>query len=485
MHAAEPIVELLLTLGLILLALSSLNLLSLTFARLLLPPRPVATRLSAGAPRPKVLVQLPLYNEGALIERLLDAVVAMDWPQERLQIQVLDDSTDAASLALSRGAVDRLREAGYEISLQHRVQRKAFKAGALAAGLERSDAPFVAIFDADFLPPRDFLVRTVGTLLAQSHLAYVQTRWAHINREESLLTRIQARLLDSHFQVEQEARWRLGLHVPFNGTCGVWRRAAIEDAGGWQGDTLTEDLDLSLRARLRGWRAAYLVDLHVPGLLPVSVRAWRTQQFRWTKGFAQCFIKLMPSVWASSALPLWQKLMISLQLGQPLVFVVGVSCLLLGLPFIAGAAVAGEAMASVALLTSALGFGAPISFLTLAGPNPGWRFAAVEVLGALILTTGLLLSNARGGLEALIGRRSAFVRTPKGRSVLGARSLTLRHGLWELAAGLGLLGFALVEEPVAVIYLMTVIGGLLGVGVLQFLDGREWRARPGRLGGFF
>ena len=156
-----------------------------------------------------------------------------------------------------------------------------------------------------------------------------------------MLTGAQSRLLDGHFRVEQEARWRLGLPVPFNGTCGVWRRAAIADAGGWQGDTLTEDLDLSLRARLRGWRAAYLLDLEVPGSLPTSVPAWRAQQFRWTKGFAQCALKLTPLIWQSPALPLWQKVLVTLQMGQPLAYVVGVTCTLLGLPFIAGAATAG------------------------------------------------------------------------------------------------------------------------------------------------
>jgi cellulose synthase/poly-beta-1,6-N-acetylglucosamine synthase-like glycosyltransferase len=472
MLAAEPIVELLLTLGLILLAISSLNLLGLMFARLLMPARRLVARPLVRAQLPPVLVQLPLFNEGELVDRVLTSVMALDWPRDRLQIQVLDDSTDGFSLSLSQQAVAKLRREGVQIELLHRIKRTAFKAGALAAGLERSDAPFVAIFDADFTPPPDFLQKTVGALVAQPDLAYVQARWAHINRDDSLLTRTQARLLDAHFRVEQEARWRLGLPVPFNGTCGVWQRQAIEDAGGWQGDTLTEDLDLSLRARLRGWRSGYLRDLPVPGVLPVSPRAWRTQQFRWTKGFVQCFVKLMPSIWASPALPRWQKLMISLQLGQPLAFLVGATCLVLGLPFIAGAAVAGEVMGMVAIMTSILGFTAPISFLTSAGTGSGFRATATEVLGALFLTTGLLLSNARGGLEALLGFRSPFVRTPKGAVTAGPRTALWPNGLLELSAGLGLLGFVLFEEPAAVFYLVMVIGGLLGVGTLQFLDGR-------------
>lgn len=471
MLAVEPSVELLLTLGLVILAIFSLNLVVLTLIRLLAPKRPITVGVMPDDELPPVLVQLPLYNEGELVERILEATMALDWPKDRLEIQVLDDSTDG-SLELSQRAVAALRREGVQIELLHRVQRTAFKAGALAAGLERSEAPYVAIFDADFMPPPDFLRKTVGVLEADSRMAYVQARWDHLNREESLLTRVQARLLDSHFCVEQEARWRLGLPVPFNGTCGLWRRAAIADAGGWDGDTLTEDLDLSLRAGLRGWRSGYMMDLRVPGVLPVSARAWRVQQFRWTKGFVQCFVKLMPQVWGSTRLPIWQKVMISLQIGQPMAFVVGVGSLLLGLPFMAGAAVSGELLGRVAVVTSVLGFVAPISFLTLAGRRGGPRRTAVEVLGALVFTSGLLLSNARGGLEALLGYRTEFVRTPKQRDASRAsRRLRWQSGLIELGAGLGLLGFVLVEQPFAVIYLAMLIGGLVGVGAMQVLDG--------------
>ncbi len=480
MLAAETIVELLLSLGLILLALSSLNLLVLVLMRYLMPSRRLsATAPGASQPWPSVLVQIPLFNEGQLVERVLDAVTDLDWPSDRLWIQVLDDSNDRTSLDLSQRAVAKLRRQGAQVELLHRINRVAFKAGALAAGLERSDAEFVAIFDADFVPPRDFLRRTIAPLLARPDLAYVQARWGHSNRDQSLLTRVQARLLDSHFRVEQEARWRLGMPIPFNGTCGVWRRSAIEDAGGWDGDTLTEDLDLSMRAHLRGWRSVFMADLVVPGDLPVSARAWRTQQFRWTKGFAQCFVKLVPRIWASPLLPRWQKLMISFQMGQSLSFLVGASCILMGLPFIAGEAVAGPFLSLAAVLTSTLGFTAPIAFLALAGPCSSWRETAKEVISALALTTGLLLSNARAGFEALIGHRSEFVRTPKAATATAPKRRLRLNGLLELSAGLGLLGFVLVQHPLAVIYLVLVIGGLLGVGTLQFLDGRTWTKQAG------
>ncbi|NEX19254.1 glycosyltransferase [Thiorhodococcus mannitoliphagus] len=470
MLAAEPSVEVFLTLGLVILTLLSLNLLALTLIRWLMPKRALESRELAEAELPEVLVQLPLYNEGELVERILRATMALDWPIDRLQVQVLDDSTDG-SLALSQRAVAAARHQGLRVELLHRTQRTAFKAGALAEGLARSAAPYVAIFDADFAPPQEFLRQTVGVLSAATDMAYVQARWDHVNRDESLLTRVQARLLDSHFRVEQEARWRLGLPVPFNGTCGLWRRAAIEDAGGWEGDTLTEDLDLSLRARLRGWRSGYLLDLKVPGVLPVSARAWRVQQFRWTKGFVQCFMKLMPRIWRSPELPIWQRLLISFQIGQPLAFVVGAACLLLGLPFMAGAAVAGETIGAVAVVASILGFAAPIIFLTSAGTGGGPRRTAAEVMGALALTSGLLLSNARGGLEALLGYRTEFVRTPKTRDSGRSARLRWSNGFIELAAGLALLGFVLWEQPFAVIYLAMLIGGLVGVGAMQVLDG--------------
>src|SRR5471032_2984120 len=187
-----------------------------------------------------------------------------------------------------------------------RGSRKGFKAGNLAFGLSHSDAPLVAVFDADFVPPRDFLRRTIPVLLADSGLAFVQSRWGHANRGANWLTRVQGLLLDSHFAVEQEARFRAGMPMSFNGSAGVWNRTAIEQGGGWTGDTLTEDLDLSMRCMMQGWRGAMVSDLVVPGELPQTAAAWRAQQARWTKGHAQVAHKLLPQVWAS-AMPLWKK----------------------------------------------------------------------------------------------------------------------------------------------------------------------------------
>jgi cellulose synthase/poly-beta-1,6-N-acetylglucosamine synthase-like glycosyltransferase len=462
--------------GLAVLALLSLHLAILTSLRLLLRARPRASWLPADVDLPTVLVQLPLYNEGGLVERALAGIAALDWPRERLVIQVLDDSNDG-SLAASRRAVTGLRLRGWWVSLHHRTTRRHFKAGALAAGLEACDAPFVAVFDADFVPPPDFLRRTLGVLLADPALGHVQARWLHANREHSLLTRAQARLLDGHFRVEQAVRHRLGLPVPFNGTCGVWRRAAIDAAGGWSGDTLTEDLDLSLRARLAGWDSAYLEDLGVPGELPESAHAWRAQQFRWTKGFVQCLLKLASRVWAGP-LSTWQKILISLQLAQPLSFLVGGLCLLAALPFIAGSLAPGPVLMTVALATTSVGLLGPLALLCAGGllgggrpPRPG--LLAREAAAALVLSSGLLLSNGRAVLEALAGVRSPFVRTPKGvaGTVTQTRSRRLFAGLPELAAGAGLLVFVLAQQPLALPALVLAIGGLLGLGLLLRRDG--------------
>lgn len=467
MPSAASFLEMALTLGLIVLALMSLHLTVLGAARLLLPPRRLPVQLPADRDLPTVLIQIPLYNEGDLIHAILAAVAALDWPADRLRIQVLDDSTDD-SIQASRAAVEALRSRGRLVDLHHRSRRTGFKAGALAEGLTQVDAPYVAIFDADFLPPRDFLRRTVGVLLADPGLGYVQTRWLHRNRERTILTRAQGRLLDGHFLVEQEARLRLGLPVPFNGTCGVWRTQAIAEAGGWHGDTLTEDLDLSLRAHLRGWRSAYVADLGVAGVLPESPRAWRTQQFRWTKGFVECLIKLAPDIWRSQRLAGWQKLLITLQMAQPLAFLVGGFSILAGLPFIAGVIAPGPALSSAAFLTGSIGLLGPISLLVIgargARPIQMLRESAI----ALFLTSGLMLSNARAALEALFRIRSAFIRTPKRAEyqVPGNPRLK-RRGLMELSAGGGLLAFVLLQHPLALLPMMLVIGGLMAFGLMQ------------------
>jgi cellulose synthase/poly-beta-1,6-N-acetylglucosamine synthase-like glycosyltransferase len=257
---------------------------------------------------PPVTIQLPLYNEKHVAECLIDAVAELEYPRSRLQVQVLDDSTDeTARLAEARAAFHR--ERGLDIVVLHRDDRAGFKAGALAQAMPQARGDLVAIFDADFRPHPDFLLRTVPHLVADEGLGMVQARWSHLNAEYSLLTRAQALALDGHFAVEQAARSRSGLLMHFNGTAGVWRRACIEDSGGWASDTLCEDLDLSYRAQVRGWRFLYLADVDVPSELPPQMLAFRRQQARWAQGSVQCLRKLAPALLRAPCLSPVKKLM--------------------------------------------------------------------------------------------------------------------------------------------------------------------------------
>lgn len=261
------------------------------------PPRTVPLSPAAF---PRVTVQLPIYNERYVADRGIRALAGLEWPRDRLQIQVLDDSTDDTT-TIARQAVDELRAAGHDIVLLHRAQRDGFKAGALAAGLPSATGEFVAMFDADFLPAPDFLMALLvrRTAFADSRVGFVQARWSFLNRDVNLLTRAQAVMHDPHFFVEQPVRCQQGWTFNFNGSGGIWRRACIDDAGGWIADTLTEDLDLSYRAFLRGWKATYEGDVLAPNELPEDIFSFKRQQARWARGSIQCARKLLGPVWRS------------------------------------------------------------------------------------------------------------------------------------------------------------------------------------------
>ena len=243
---------------------------------------------------PPVTVQLPLFNESTVAARLLEATARMDYPADKLEIQVLDDSTDETQ-ALVRAHVDRLRERGIDAVYLHRTNRVGYKAGALDEGLKVAKGDLVAIFDADFIPQPSF-VRSIVGHFQDPKIGMVQTRWGHLNRDYSMLTRVQSMMLDGHFVVEHIARNRSGRFFNFNGTAGIWRKATIIDAGGWQHDTVTEDMDLSFRAQLRGWRFVYVPDALAPAEVPCEMNSFKTQQFRWAKGSAQTAKKLLPMV---------------------------------------------------------------------------------------------------------------------------------------------------------------------------------------------
>ena len=365
-------------------------------------PTSTSTRTST-EPSPVVTVQLPIFNELAVAERLIDAVAAIRWP--RLEIQVLDDSEDETVEICAR-KVAELREKGIDAVHVRRGTRQGFKAGALQNGLHTAKGELICIFDADFLPDPDVLERAVPAF-SDLRVAMVQLRWGHLNREASWLTRAQALLLDGHFAVEHGARHAAGRFFNFSGTAGVWRRAAIVDAGGWQHDTLTEDMDLSYRAQLRGWRFVYLDGAEVPAELPADMAAFRSQQFRWAKGQTQVARKLLPSV-VRARLPLAVKLEAGFHLANNVAYILLLALGLLMLPqVVAGGPPPGGA--ALEALVLAVGTGSVAAFYLAAR---GGR-ALSELPLVMALCCGLALSQSRAVVEALAGRASGFVRTPK------------------------------------------------------------------------
>ncbi len=365
---------------------------------------------------PRVTIQLPIFNEQFVIERLLEAVCKLDYPREQLDIQVLDDSTDE-TVDVARGAVERWAELGYPVSYHHRTNREGFKAGALHEGLKSATGEFVAIFDADFVPPQDFLMRTIHHF-ADPQIGMVQTRWAHINRNYSFLSQVEAILLDGHFILEHGGRSRTGKFFNFNGTAGVWRRKAIEEAGGWEHDTLTEDTDLSYRAQLKGWRFLYLQDVECPAELPVEMTAFKTQQARWAKGLIQTSIKILPRVMRSNVpfkvkLEAWYHL--TANISYPLMIVL--STLLL--PAMVIRFYQGWVQMLYIDVPLFLASTFSISSFYLVSQKelfPGrWYRTFLYLPFLMALGIGLTVTNSKAVLEALFGIKSPFARTPKYR----------------------------------------------------------------------
>ena len=292
------------------------------------------TRVSPiGTDAPFVTVQLPIFNEMYVLERLLAAVVNLDYPRDRLQIQVLDDSTDDTA-DLAERLVQQYVSQGVNMQLLHRTNRSGFKAGALREGLPSASGQYIAIFDADFVPEPDFLQRTIPHFLASPKVGLLQTRWGHVNADYSTLTRAQAIALDGHFVIEQTARNRAALFMNFNGTAGIWRKSCIESAGGWQDDTICEDLDLSYRAQLNNWEFLYLPDVVVPAEIPPQLNAFKRQQFRWAKGSMQCAFKLTGTVLRRNDYSLFKRIQAVLHLTNYSVHPLMVILLLSTLPFI-------------------------------------------------------------------------------------------------------------------------------------------------------
>jgi cellulose synthase/poly-beta-1,6-N-acetylglucosamine synthase-like glycosyltransferase len=364
---------------------------------------------------PPVTIQLPIYNEMYVADRLIDAVCQIDYPRELLEIQVLDDSTDETTIVAER-AVRRNAAQGIDITYIHRTDRTGFKAGALEAGLKVAKGNFIAIFDADFTPTTDFLRRTIP-FFGDPAIAMVQARWGHINQDYSLLTKVQSILLDAHFVLEHGGRNRSGLFFNFNGTAGIWRRDAIADSGGWQHDTLTEDLDLSYRAQLRGWKFVFMPGLIAPAEVPVEMNAFKSQQHRWAKGSIQTCRKLLPQILASS-LPMRVKaeafFHLSANFNYPLMCVLSVlmapsmvirynmgwyEMLLIDVPlfFAATASVANFYMVCQREL------------------HDDWVTRAKYLPFLMSIGIGLTVNNTKAVFEALLNKQTEFARTPKYR----------------------------------------------------------------------
>jgi cellulose synthase/poly-beta-1,6-N-acetylglucosamine synthase-like glycosyltransferase len=365
---------------------------------------------------PRVTVQLPIFNEQYVVDRLLQAACRLNYPREKLDIQLLDDSTDE-TVEVARGLVEHYAAQGFPITYIHRTNRAGFKAGALHEGLQVAKGEFVAIFDADFVPPPDFLLRIVHHF-TDPKIGMVQTRWTHINRNYSFLTEVEAILLDGHFVLEHSARARNDVFFNFNGTAGLWRRQAIDDAGGWQHDTLTEDTDLSYRAQLNGWKFIYRQDVECPAELPVEMTAFKTQQARWAKGLIQTGKKILPRVLKSDQpfrvkLEAWYHL--TANLSYPLMVVLSV----LLLPAMVIRFYQGWFQMLYIDIPLFLASTFSISSFYLVSQRElfprSWPRALLYLPFLMALGIGLTVTNTRAVIEALIGKQSAFARTPKYR----------------------------------------------------------------------
>ena len=365
---------------------------------------------------PHVTVQLPIFNEQYVVDRLLRAACRLDYPREKLEIQLLDDSTDE-TVHVARELVEHYASQGHQISYHHRSNRAGFKAGALHEGLKSAEGEFVAIFDADFVPPADFILRTIHHF-TDPKIGMVQARWTHINRNYSFLTEVEAILLDGHFVLEHSGRARHDVFFNFNGTAGVWRRKAIEEAGGWEHDTLTEDTDLSYRAQLKGWKFVYRQDIECPAELPVEMTAFKTQQARWAKGLIQTGKKILPRVLKSEQpfrvkLEAWYHL--TANLSYPLMVILSV----LLLPAMVIRFYQGWFQMLYIDVPLFLASTFSISSFYLVSQRElfprTWPRAILYLPFLMALGIGLTVTNTRAVLEALIGKQTAFARTPKYR----------------------------------------------------------------------
>src|SRR5437868_130460 len=435
---------------------------------------------------PRVTVQLPIFNEQFVVERLVDAICRLDYPKDKLDIQVLDDSTDE-TVEVANAVVQRYAALGNPITYIHRTNRHGFKAGALQEALKTAKGELIAIFDADFVPPEDWLMRVVHHFTEPS-IGMVQTRWTHLNRDYSFLTNVEAILLDGHFILEHGGRSRSGVFFNFNGTAGMWRRQAIEDAGGWQHDTLTEDTDLSYRAQLKGWKFKYLQDVECPAELPIEMTAFKTQQARWAKGLIQTGKKILPKVFRSGVprktkIEAWYHL--TANISYPLMIVL--STLLL--PAMIIRSFGGLFQMLLIDLPLFLASTFSISSFYLVSQKElfpkSWPKTFLYLPFLMALGIGLTITNTKAVMEALFGVQSSFVRTPKYRVQVrkeksaAARKYRKRLGIvpWiELLIGgyfALTIWYAMASDNYFTVpFLMIFVLGYWYTGLMSLLQGR-------------
>tara|TARA_B100000809_G_scaffold67360_1_gene64300 strand:+ start:5465 stop:6976 length:1512 start_codon:yes stop_codon:yes gene_type:complete len=421
---------------------------------------------------PRITVQLPVFNERFVVSKAIDSLSRLRYPRDRFEIQVLDDSTDETT-NIAQAAVRSWRSKGISIQYRHRASRTGFKAGALAEGLREATGDLVAVFDADFLPEPNFLERVVW-VFDNPCIGMVQARWDHSNRDHSLLTRLQALFLDGHFVLEHGGRFRGGCFFNFNGTAGVWRRAAIDSAGGWHTDTLTEDLDLSYRAQLAGWQFVFLPDVAVPAELPIDMTAFKSQQHRWAKGSIQTCLKVLPTILRSS-LPLRTKTEACFHLTANFNYLLLVPFCVLLVPVLVMRFQSDIATDLVFidffLLCAAMLSVANFYLVSQRELSPNWWRRSLDIPALIALSLGLSVNNAMAVIEGLTGRTGDFVRTPKyGSSVVGGvRSGYARPASWlvwvEMCFALYFTG-ALVFAIVVGLYLAVPVLALFQFGFI-------------------
>jgi cellulose synthase/poly-beta-1,6-N-acetylglucosamine synthase-like glycosyltransferase len=424
---------------------------------------------------PPVTIQLPIYNERYVVERLIDEVTKIEYPAGLLQIQVLDDSSDDTH-PFAEALCQRYRALGFPIEYHHRTNRDGFKAGALQAGLATATGELVAIFDADFIPPVDFLTRTVH-FFADPTVGLVQTRWSYLNRDYNFLTEVEAMLLDGHFILEHGARSRAGYFFNFNGTAGILRRRAIEDAGGWQHDTLTEDSDLSYRAQLAGWRFVYLPGLDCPSELPVEMHGFQIQQSRWAKGLTQVAIKLLPSI-LKADLPKRVKFEAVMHLTPNISYPLMILVSALMLPVMIVRFYMGVfQMFYLDLPLIIASFWSLSAFYLVAQRElypKNWKRSVFLLPMLMGVGVGLTIINTRAVLEALFGVQTGFVRTAKyaieGRQMNLETKKYRRKSGWlpyvEIGIGTYFLGM--------VVYAIETLNFLTVPFLLLFVGGYYW-----------